>query len=181
MRIYFASSPSRKGLAFSSSSGAPAGAERGCMLGTASGAHSILGVIIMRTIVNIDVPDLEKGIEFYTQIAGLNHTRTIDNDVAELTGASTIIYLLQKDTGSSVSKNSAACRNYDRHWTPVHLDFVVDNINDAKRRAIQAGARCESDCVQWMGSKCITFSDPFGHGFCLLEFSGDTYSEKLKM
>jgi hypothetical protein len=29
-----------------------------------------------------------------------------------------------------------------------------------------------------MGSKCITFSDPFGHGFCLIEFAGDTYGDE---
>ncbi len=32
--------------------------------------------------------------------------------------------------------------------------------------------------ANWMGSKCITFSDPFGHGFCLIEFAGDTYGDE---
>lgn len=131
----------------------------------------------MRAIINIDVPDLESGIDFYTRAIDLIHTRTIDGDVAELEGSSSTIYLLQKKSGSAVSPNAPTLRSYARHWTPVHMDFVVNNISDAKERALKAGAICESECVEWMGSKCITFSDPFGHGFCLIEFSGNTYRD----
>jgi hypothetical protein len=58
----------------------------------------------------------------------------------------------------------------------VHIDFVVDDINEAAERAVNAGARQESECIEWRGSKCITFSDPFSHGFCLIEFKEETYS-----
>lgn len=129
----------------------------------------------MRILINIDVPDLARAIDFYTQAVGLVHSRTIDNDVAELEGASSTVYLLQKSAGSPVSPHAQAVRQYARHWTAVHLDFVVDNLQDATERALKAGATCESECVEWMGSKCITFSDPFGHGFCLIEFSANTY------
>ncbi|WP_442909027.1 VOC family protein [Halopseudomonas sp.] len=71
---------------------------------------------------------------------------------------------------------SSDTRQYARHWTPAHLDFVVEGLADAAERAIQAGAKQESECVEWRGSRCITFADPFGHGFCLLEFVGETYS-----
>jgi hypothetical protein len=57
----------------------------------------------------------------------------------------------------------------------VHIDFVVDDIAAAAKQALGAGARQESGCVEWRGSKCITFADPFGHGFCLLEFAEGTY------
>lgn len=134
-----------------------------------------VGINSMRLVINIDVPDLESAVAFYTTAIGLHHTRNIDSDVAELEGASSTIYLLEKEMSSPISKNEPSVRNYVRHWTPVHLDFVVNDINDAKERAIKAGAICESECVEWMGSKCITFSDPFGHGFCLIEFSGVTY------
>src|SRR5690606_10476554 len=119
---------------------------------------------------NIDVPDLATGIEFYSNAIGLKLNRTLDHDVAELTGGSSIVYLLQKDSGSPVSSQLPAAgqysqnysRQYARHWTPVHLDIVVEDIQAAKARALAAGALCESECVEWMGSKCITFSDPFG-------------------
>ena len=61
----------------------------------------------------------------------------------------------------------------------MHLDFVVDDLAAAAERALRAGAKQESRSsshpVEWRGSRCITFSDPFGHGFCLIEFDGETY------
>lgn len=133
----------------------------------------------MKTIINIDVPDIAKAIEFYSKALGLKHARTLDCDVAEMVGGSSIIYLLQKNDGTSFSKESNGSRNYQRHWTPVHIDFVVDDIDLAKEVALNAGALCESDCVEWMGSRCVTFSDPFGHGFCLIEFDGEMYTNNL--
>jgi predicted enzyme related to lactoylglutathione lyase len=133
----------------------------------------------MRIIVNIDVPDLVAGIEFYTNAFELKLSRILDDDVAELVGASSVIYLLQKPAGSSTSINSMRVRDYTRHWTPVHIDFVVEDLGEARTKALQAGATLESDCIEWMGSKCITFSDPFGHGFCLIEFRDQTYSSEI--
>lgn len=130
----------------------------------------------MRVIVNIDVPELAPAIDFYTRALPLTLSRTLDNDVAELTGASSVIYLLQSPAGSRFSSALAQGSDYARHWTPVHMDFVVDDVAAAAQRAIDAGAVREGECVEWMGSKCITFSDPFGHGFCVIEFDGDTYS-----
>jgi predicted enzyme related to lactoylglutathione lyase len=129
----------------------------------------------MRVIVNIDVPDLGPAIDFYTAALGLRHNRTIEDDVAELTGGSSVIYLLQNPAGSLAVTSGTPVRDYSRHWTPVHMDFVVDDIAEAARRAMDAGAVRESECIEWNGSKCITFSDPFGHGFCLIEFAWDTY------
>lgn len=134
----------------------------------------------MRIIVNIDVPELGPAITFYSEALGLVHNRTIEGDVAELIGASSVIYLLQKAPGSPVASTQPDAREYNRHWTPVHVDFVVDDINEATRRAVDAGAIRESECVEWMTSKCITFSDPFGNGFCLIEFLGETYSESKR-
>ena len=69
----------------------------------------------------------------------------------------------------------ATSADFGRHWTPVHVDFVVDDIDQAVVRATAAGAKRESELIDWRGSKCVTFSDPFGHGFCLIEFAGDGY------
>jgi catechol 2,3-dioxygenase-like lactoylglutathione lyase family enzyme len=112
------------------------------------------------------VPSLEPAIAFYTAALGLNLARRLDDDVAELTGGSCVVYLLQKPE-----------RAYARHWTPVHIDVEVADVQAAARRALAAGARQESACVEWRGSKCITFADPFGHGFCLIEFRDGTYAD----
>jgi predicted enzyme related to lactoylglutathione lyase len=131
----------------------------------------------LRVIVNIDVPELAPAIDFYGAALGLKLNRIMEEDVAELLGASCVIYLLQNPAGSNPANSSTTARNYSRHWTPVHMDFVVDDVNKAARRALDAGAIQESECIEWNGSKCITFADPFGHGFCIIEFEGETYGE----
>ncbi len=130
----------------------------------------------MKVIVNIDVPNLAPAIDFYCSALGLKLNRIIEEDVAELIGASSVIYLLQNSAGSNPMSALPQVRDYTRHWTPIHMDFVVDDVTKAAQRALDAGATQESECVEWRGSKCITFSDPFGNGFCLIEFAGDTYS-----
>lgn len=129
----------------------------------------------MRTIVNIDVPELQRAIEFYTAALDLQLSRIIDGDVAELTGASSMVYLLANPAGTTTLAENP--RDYRRHWTPVHIDFVVDDVEQSAQRALAAGAVCEGGCVLWRGSKCITFADPFGHGFCLIEFESGTYRD----
>lgn len=131
----------------------------------------------MRILIDIDVPDLSRAIDFYCSALDLKLSRILDDDVAELCGGSSVIYLLQKPQGSTAAQVADAARRYSRHWTPVHMDFVVNDLDKAAERAIKAGAERESDCIRWRGSRCITFSDPFGNGFCLLEFAGETYSD----
>lgn len=133
---------------------------------------------MINTLINIDVPELQSAIDFYCAALELKPGRMLDNDVAELIGASSRIYLLQKEAGSPSGKSAGGTRRYSRHWTPVHMDFVVDNVEIATQRALAAGAIRESERIEWRGSKCITFRDPFGHGFCLIEFDGETYSDE---
>jgi predicted enzyme related to lactoylglutathione lyase len=131
----------------------------------------------MKILVNIDVPELAPAIKFYCSALGLRLNRRLDEDVAELTGASSVIYLLRNAAGSTPGRNLSSARQYSGHWTPVHIDFVVDDIDKAAERVAEAGGIRESECIEWKGSKCITFSDPFGHGFCLIEFAEETYRE----
>ena len=124
----------------------------------------------MNIIINIDVPELAPAIRFYTAALGLTHSRTLDDDVAELTGATATLYLLQKDQGTPAVRDPPVARAYDRHWTPVHFDLVVPDVDAAAARAVAAGAKRETGCVTWRGSRCISFGDPFGHGFCFIQF-----------
>ena len=132
----------------------------------------------MKLNLNIDVPALLPAIEFYTQALGLKHTRSFDGDTAELTGASATIYLLQKTPGAVAVREPVFERHYARHWTPVHFDLVVPDVDAAAARAIAAGAKQETGHVDWRGSRCLSFSDPFGHGFCFIQFeANDTYCD----
>jgi predicted enzyme related to lactoylglutathione lyase len=132
----------------------------------------------LKLIVNIDVPELAPAVEFYTRALGLRHSRTLDDDVAELTGASATIYLLQKPGGTPAVKTPPIDREYSRHWTPVHFDLVVPDVDVAAQRALAAGAKQETGHVDWRGSRCVSFSDRFGHGFCFIQFERDeTYAD----
>jgi len=121
-------------------------------------------------IVNVDVPELAPAVRFYTAALGLTHSRTLDDDVAELTGASATLYLLQRNSGTTAVRAPPIERDYGRHWTPVHFDLVVPDVEAAAARALAAGAKQETGCVTWRGSRCISFGDPFGHGFCFIQF-----------
>ena len=125
-------------------------------------------------VVNIDVPALKPAIEFYEAAVGAKVVRLLDDDVAELAYGSSMLCLLSKPAGSAATPTGRV-RELGRHWTPVHVDFVVESIDAAVARALAAGAKRESECIEWRGSRCVSFSDPFGHGFCLIEFSGDGY------
>ena len=66
-------------------------------------------------------------------------------------------------------------RDYGRHSTPVHLDFVVEDVEAAVERAVAAGV--EVPIEQHEYGKMAVLADPFGHGFCLLQFEGRGYDE----
>jgi predicted enzyme related to lactoylglutathione lyase len=131
--------------------------------------------VAVNIIINIDVPDLAAAVRFYTAALGLCHTRTLDEDVAELKGASATLYLLQKAPGTGAVAQPPIARDYARHWTPVHFDLVVDDVDAAAARALAAGAKPETGHVDWRGSRCMSFSDPFGHGFCFIQFEHGSY------
>jgi predicted enzyme related to lactoylglutathione lyase len=128
----------------------------------------------MLILVNIDVPDTEAAIAFYTRGLGLRLGRRFDADFVELLGASSPIYLLRKAAGSAPFVD-APPRSYARHWSPVHLDFVVDDIDAAVARAVAAGATQESPISEHAYGRLALFADPYGNGFCLLQFTGAGY------
>lgn len=130
----------------------------------------------MRLLVNIDVPDLEKGIAFYEAALPLKFSRRLFNGtVAELLGASSGVYLLAEADGTLAVPGANLRRSYLRHWTPVHLDFEVDDIDEAIARATAAGALQEGPIEDFAWGQIVTLSDPFGNGFCLLRFNGGVY------
>jgi predicted enzyme related to lactoylglutathione lyase len=135
--------------------------------------------VAMTLLVNIDVDDLERGTRFYCDGLGLQVGRRFDGWI-ELVGAAAPIYLLPKKAGTPISPGSGQTRDYGRHWTPVHLDFVVKDMATALPRAIKAGAKLERDVTTHPYGLLALLADPFGNGFCLLEFRGRGYDEIVK-
>jgi predicted enzyme related to lactoylglutathione lyase len=130
----------------------------------------------MNVLVNIDVDDLERGTRFYCDGLGLRVGRRFEGWL-ELVGAAAPIYLLPKKAGTPISPASGQKRDYGRHWTPVHLDFVVADIRAAIARAVAAGAKLEEDVSTHAYGLLALLADPFGNGFCLIEFRGRGYDE----
>jgi catechol 2,3-dioxygenase-like lactoylglutathione lyase family enzyme len=133
----------------------------------------------MQLRICIDVPDLEAGIAFYRDGIGLTPGRRLGAKWAEMLGAPCPIDLLAEDAGTRPSPRSAAVRDYARHWTPVHLDFQVADLERAVETSIAAGATLDQGIAPRKWGRIAVLADPFGNGFCLLEFRGRGYDELL--
>jgi predicted enzyme related to lactoylglutathione lyase len=128
----------------------------------------------MQLLVNIDVDDLARAEAFYTRALGLTVGRRLGPAGLELLGAGAPIYLLLKASGSA-SHHQASERDYRRHWTPIHLDFVVEDVAAVRDRCLAAGATLEADIASHAWGSIALLADPFGHGFCLLRFTAAGY------
>ena len=131
----------------------------------------------MSLMINIDVPDVDAGVRFYTQAFGLGVGRRFGTDFVELLGWPAKLYLLAKAPGTTGA--GADPRRYDRHWTPVHPDVIVDDLDTAVARAISAGASLEAAARDAPYGRIAMLADPFGHGFCLVQFNEQGYDALL--
>jgi predicted enzyme related to lactoylglutathione lyase len=131
----------------------------------------------MNFLVNLDVDDLDAAIRFYAAAFGLEVGRRFGAIGVEMLGGPAPLYLLDKQAGSLAAATSGQLRSYARHWTPVHLDFVVEEIDSAVEKAVAAGAKQECPVTVQPWGKLALMADPFGHGFCFVQFSGRGYDE----
>jgi catechol 2,3-dioxygenase-like lactoylglutathione lyase family enzyme len=133
--------------------------------------------VSLRILANIDVDNLARATQFYCDALDLRVGRRLGSSAVELLGGSVSIYLLEKGSGTVSSLGHSGRRDYGRHWTPVHLDFVVPDVLAAVARATSAGARLEGEVQTHAWGRIASMADPFGHGFCFVEFLGRGYDE----
>ena len=131
----------------------------------------------MELRICIDVDDMDRAITFYTNGLGLHVGRRFKSDFVEILGAGSPIDLLLNAAGTQPVAGSTGTRHYGRHWTPVHLDFVVQDIEAAVRRLQAHGAVLEMPVAERAWGRIAGLADPFGHGVDLLEFKGRGYDE----
>ena len=124
---------------------------------------------MMEIEICIDVPDLARGIRFYGEAFGFAKTAEPYPGVAVLQADRASITLLEKGEQSKPSPNTRDVRRYDRHWTPVHLDFHVGDFKAALEKAVRAGAVKEQTFEDSAHGSIAFCADPFGNGFCILE------------
>ncbi|WCT73653.1 VOC family protein [Sphingomonas naphthae] len=128
-----------------------------------------------RLLVNIDVPNVAAGEAFYAGLFGLTAGRRFGDTVVELLGLEAPLYLIARPAGPRDEAYGSVARDYGRHWTPVHLDVAVEDIEAASARAVALGAIAEGGVREAGYGRIATFADPFGHGFCLIQFTPEGY------
>ena len=114
----------------------------------------------------VEVAELERGIAFYCDAFGLTLKRRLRPTWVELGGASVPLFLIG---GKKLP------RSYERHWTPVHLDFIVPDLDAAVARAVRCGAALDREIQAREYGRMANMADPFGNGFDLIEFAGAGY------
>ena len=129
----------------------------------------------MKLLLNIDVPEIATAEAFYTAAFGLRPGRRFGADGLELLGLEAPLYLLTKTEGSVGA--GEAQRSYARHWTPLHCDLAVDDLDAALARAVAAGAVQEGATREAKWGRLVQIADPYGHGWCLIQFHGRGYDE----
>jgi predicted enzyme related to lactoylglutathione lyase len=92
----------------------------------------------------------------------------------ELTGARMPIFILGNRPASFAAGGLEIARDFSRHWTPVHLDFIVEGLEEWVRRAQEAGAVVEHE-EAYEAFRMANCSDPFGNGFDLIEIAPGGY------
>lgn len=118
--------------------------------------------------VSIDVPSLAEGLAFYGTVFGFEETARPFPTMAILDAHNVTVCMHEKAAGSRSSSAGADTRRYERHWTPVHLDFHVPDLDAVLTQVKQGGGAVENE-FRTQGPKPVAFcSDPFGNGFCVI-------------
>ena len=121
-----------------------------------------------RVNLSIDVPELEAGLRFYATVFGFVEKARPFPTMAVLDANNVTVCMHAKPSGTKPSVASAELRRYERHWTPVHLDFDVPDLDAVLVKVRAEGGTVENE-FRNQGPKPVAFcSDPFGNGFCVI-------------
>ena len=123
----------------------------------------------------IEVGELERGIEFYCRGLGLELKRQLSPSWVELSGANLPIFLLANRPPVANLGSVTVPRSCGRHWTPVHLDFIVTDLDRAVAQLIELAGSLDRDIQVRYYGRMANMADPFGNGFDLIEFTGSGY------
>jgi predicted enzyme related to lactoylglutathione lyase len=126
--------------------------------------------------VCIDVDNLDRALAFYRDVFGLAPGRRLGTDWVEMLGAAAAIDLLCTPAGTPpLPKSPTVRRDFARHWTPVHVDFVVSDLDATVKRALRAGATLDREVQDRPYGRMANLADPFGNGLCVIEMNSRGY------
>ena len=120
----------------------------------------------------IEVTTAEAGLAFYCEGLGLRLKRRLSPRWFELDGANLPVFLLAGRAEIADLGGTSARRSYQRHWTPVHLDFVVADLDAVLARLLALGGSLDREVKRREYGRIANMADPFGNGFDLIEFAG---------
>ena len=123
----------------------------------------------------VEVTEAARGIEFYCDGLGLAVKRRLSPRWIELAGANISIFLLADRPAVADLGSVRAVRTFERHWTPVHLDFIVADLDRMVSRLTTLGGSLDREIKTREYGRIANMADPFGNGFDLIEFSGSGY------
>ena len=119
----------------------------------------------MKLDVCIDVNDIDRAVEFYGRGLGLRILEHHEHWAQAQLGDQTF-WSIKVDPGS----DDVVTRDYKRHWTPVHLDFVVEDIDMAVKSALDAGGHLDHAIKRNPARADVAnLSDPSGNGVDLVQ------------
>ena len=119
--------------------------------------------------VSIDVPSLAAALPFYERVFGFVEKARPFATMAILDANNVTICVHEKSAGSRPTPRGPDVRRYERHWTPVHLDLHVPDLDAVLERLRAEGGVVENE-FRTQGPMPVAFcSDPFGNGFCVIE------------
>ena len=123
----------------------------------------------------IEVTESARGIEFHCDGLGLTVKRRLSPRWIELAGANLPIFLLANRPTVADLGTVKVPRSFERHWTPVHLDFIVSDLDTMISRLTDLGGSLDRETKNREYGRIANMADPFGNGFDLIEFSGSGY------
>ena len=122
---------------------------------------------MIKISVSIDVSNLRKAETFYVEALGCKKARDQGSNMVVLSVENSDIYLQEKEPGTKPIISSSVVRDYERHWTPIHLDFICDNVDELVSKILKLGGFHEGgDSGDW--GAIAYCADPFGNGFCVI-------------
>jgi len=118
--------------------------------------------------LSIDVPNLEAGLRFYGNVFGFREKARPFPTMAILDANNLTVCMHEKAGGTKSSPGGSDVRRYERHWTPVHVDVHVEDLDAALEKLRAEGGLVETE-FRTEGPMPVAFcSDPFGNGFCVI-------------
>ena len=111
----------------------------------------------------IDVDDVDRAVEFYGRGLGLTVVEH-HPDWAQVKLGQQTFWIVKAPAGAQ----GQISRDYRRHWTPVHLDFTVDDIDAAVKRAVEAGGKLEGEIQRGPKGALANLAYPSGNGVDLV-------------